>query len=259
MDLNPPPQDQRIGNILELSPQRVTAQDVEKARAEKEAAFIKLMDDMQASVETQGQWFVQLGQKKPITETQPVTTSGFMGLGIGKKTTDQEHIVGYNDDRALVLKAQTARQEYSSPIIDFTVVTRDGIFVIPFYKNEIDNPQSADANNTRRDYDILIALTSGKQTPDNSSRYDPHGTSYSAAIVSSHAFDSTKEGQTSWSSFITLKHPSDTGMPFEDFQIATKASIDLTESPHKQNMQQAVQQTQVASNAANMIQNLPPR
>lgn len=54
----------------QTSEKRITAQDAEQAKTEKEAAFSKLMDDMEDSVTEQGQYFVKLGGKTDAEDTR---------------------------------------------------------------------------------------------------------------------------------------------------------------------------------------------
>ncbi|HSX40372.1 MAG TPA: hypothetical protein VLF68_02045 [Candidatus Saccharimonadales bacterium] len=252
----PPPAEVAQPAAAEAPATRLTAADAERAKAEKEAAFTTLMDDMEASVEAQGQYFVKLGQKKPITETRPVTTSKFMGMG--KKTTDQETTVGYDDDRALILRAPIDKEVYGNARTDFIVVTPDGFRIIPFYKNDIDNPQSGSANYHKRNYDMVVALTSGTQTPDGSSRYGTNMRSTYKALVSDNGFDTNQEGKAKSYDYINLEEPDKMNIQ-EDFQSAVDASIRMTESPHRQHVEEATKQTQVATQATSMIRNLPPR
>lgn len=45
------------------APRRITAENVEQVRKEKEAIYSRLMDEMEASVLKQGQYFIKLGDK----------------------------------------------------------------------------------------------------------------------------------------------------------------------------------------------------
>lgn len=234
---------------VESAPKRATPQDVEQARAEKEAAYTQLMDEMEKSAETQGGYFVKLGQKKPITENRPVTTAKFMGFG--KTTTNREETVGYTDDRALILKATRTRKEpyIAGEVEEFVVVTPDGIKVIRFNHSEIDNPQSGDAINAKADYDRLKDLTSGKIMPDDSNRYQKPSeeSRRGPAIVISR--DRT----------VSLREPSTTSTVSGDFQNAIQESIKITESPFKKNVEDAVREKKVATDTIAAIHSLPPR
>ena len=105
---------------------RMTAEDAQRSRVEKEAAMSGLMDDMEASVETQGQYFIRLGDKVPLTQTQQETRSRILGL---VKTTERQVEVGLDDQRVLILNAMedgnyvNRGQRY----VEATMVTRDGI------------------------------------------------------------------------------------------------------------------------------------
>lgn len=235
-----------VHSSLESSSQRVTPQDVEQARAEKRAAFTKLLDDMEASVDTQGQYFVKLGQKRPITETRSVTTSRFLGLS--KTTKDEEQTVGYDDDRALILKASIKREVHGSPREDFIVITPDDVYIIPFYHNDIDNPNGDAAKSQRRDYDTMVALTTGKQTPDDASKYVKTGDWRGAVIKISSRFGAD----------IQLREPGTESFS-EDMRRAVEESISRTESPYKKHVEEAKRQQAVATDTAAMIRSLPSR
>jgi len=56
--------DEVPATATENSAQRITGEDVKKAKAEREAAYSELMDDMIASAETQGEFFVKIGEKE---------------------------------------------------------------------------------------------------------------------------------------------------------------------------------------------------
>lgn len=244
--------------LPELSPNRVTAQDVERARAEEKAAYTQLMDAMEASVGTQGPYFVKLGQKRPINQVRRDTTAGFMGLG--KRTSEREETVGYEDDRALILKAPITHEWAGTTPEDFIVVTPDGIFAIRFYHSEIDNPASGDQQSKRSNYDTIIALISGKQTPDDSSRYVGRqaGDWRGSKIESSRKFGAAAEGERSWPSSIGLTELN-AAIVSESFQHAVRESINVTESPNKKHVEEAVVQKKLAEGAATMIGSLPPR
>lgn len=261
MEPIPPKSPSAVGaapQLPELSPDRVTAQDVERVRAEERAAYTQLMDAMEASVETQGSYFVKLGQKRPITQVRQETTPGFMGLG--RKTNEREETVGYEDNRALILKAPITHEWAGTTPEDFIVVTPDGIFAIRFYHSEIDNPANGDQRSKRSNYDTIIALTSGKQTPDDSSRYVGRqaGDWRGSKIESSRKFGAAAEEERPWLSSIGLTELN-AAIVSESFQHAVRESINVTESPNKKHVEEAVAQKKLAEGAATMIGSLPPR
>lgn len=242
---------QATRNFLESSPQRVTPQDAERARQEKRAAHIKLMDDMEGSIATQGQYFTKIGQKKPITETRQGTTGGI--LGIGKKPVEHEEVIGYEDDRALILKAHMKGKQWDVEREEFTVVTPDGIFVIPFHTTEIENPQDSYQRDSKKSYDTLVAFTTGMQVPSEKCKYGPREhTRPQLEIV-------PQEG--SWPTYIQLEEFPDERKPnlMEEFQHVVGESIRMTESPHKQNFESATAQAKVAVEASTFVKGLPPR
>ncbi len=121
----PPP------TLPDAESKRLTAEDAVKSVAEKEAAMSKLMDDMEASVETQGQYFVRLGGKVPLTSTQQETRSRF--LGVGKKTIDTEVEAGVDDQRVLLLRSLKKSTENIRPYEEATTITKDGIKTVGMY------------------------------------------------------------------------------------------------------------------------------
>lgn len=238
--------DTNLQGSLEASPRRVTPQEVEKARTEKRAAMTKLLDDMEVSVDSQGQYFVKIGEKKPITEVRQVTTSKFMGLG--SKTTDQEEVTGYEDTRAFILKAPVKRDYSGSEVQIFYIVTPDDIYATSYYTSEVNNPDTS-LNNPRikQVYDTLMALTKGDQTADDSWKYirPDEGEEWRRRI---QAPDFS----------ISLYTP-DVATISTEFQQAITESINMTESPYKQQAAEAREHTQVATDMASMIRSLPPR
>lgn len=238
----------------------MTQQDVEQARAERVAANNRLMDEMEKSVETQGDWFVKLGTKRPITQSRQVTTGGVMG--IGRKTIEQQETVGYDDDRALILKA-TRVIEGSYPSEQFIVVTPDGIMAVPFYHSDIDNPKSDKARGKLADYQVLKDLTSGKVKPTDLNKYVKKDKSRAWArprIVIPVSVSIL--GEATIPRQIDLEEPNQfSSSPFtsEDFGNVVQESIKLTESPFKKNVEVAKQETQLATNAVASIRSLPPR
>lgn len=247
----------------EISTRRFTAEDVERAKAEKAAAYSKLMDDMEASVESQGQWFVKLGEKKPITQTQQVTQSGGF-LGTRKTLVDREVTTGHDDSRALVLKAisrvnsfKGQEGESTHEQQEFTVVTPDGIFVAPFYNSEIENPQIDYARDHQRQFGALKDLVAGVAEPTKESKYAVH--SFENGNVSSRI--ALNSGDLGAYSGIQLTEPVRYNISFgpEDFQKRVQESIALTESPHKVNVEKANAQTELAKSAVNIVSTLPPR
>lgn len=248
----PPRPDSPLG--VEQSPQRVTAEDVRKAEAEQKETFSKLMDDMEASVASQGQWFVKLGDKKPITETQQTTESrGF--LGTKKTTVDREVTTGYDDSRVLVLRAISTVNPYGQEQREFTVVTPDGFFVAPFYTSELDDASEGYRKDEQAKFNMLKELTTGAKEPTEEMQYSTstadNGNVWRRVIqlTGSHNRD------------INLDYPNRHDLKFslEDFQRRIQESIALTETPHKANAEAAQAQTELATSAADMIRTLPPR
>lgn len=257
--LPPRPPDQLTPVPPVESAPRIGPQDAEKAKQEKEKAFTKLMDDMEKSAETQGQYFVRFGKKEPITETRQGTTSGF--LGMGKKPIETQETIGYRDSRALLLKAPIKGETSGSQFTQFVVATPDGIFGVTFYDSEVGNPQSGAAQAKKAEYDLLTSLTTGKQTPDSSSHYSTTST-WSRSLTSTNGFNSANEGQGQWASNIILSSLHETGNkePVDQlFQKAVQESIAITESPFRARVEEANRDKQVAVSASNIISSLPPR
>lgn len=252
------------GSISPLEPtqQRVVPEgerrtgpvDVEHARDAERAANEKLLDEMEASVDTQGPWFVKLGSKKPITETHQATK----GRLWNKRTVDTEETVGYDDDRAFILKAQVANDVYGKPRTDFLVVTPDGILVRGFYSDEIENPDSNVARESKREYQALKNLVDGKIKPDASSQF--YHDNWSAGISSIRDFNESGEERPLNTKIRFQPIGELAGSPtMEDFQKAVQESVAKTESPHKANVEVANQRARLATEAASMVRSLPPR
>lgn len=129
----PPPKDADLSVDSNASPEspekRITAEDAANAKAEKEAAMTNLMDEMEASVETQGQWFVKLGTKIQLTDIQREARSRLFGLG--KKTVERQVEAGFDDQRVLLLRSVVEGMEgvgdKAHKYKEYTMVTRAGI------------------------------------------------------------------------------------------------------------------------------------
>ncbi len=240
---------QGLGDVVESSAKRVTGEDVEQARAKEREAYSKLMDNMEASVETQGQWFVKLGARAPITETRQATESKFMG--IGKRIVDREETVGYDDNRALILKARDRNDKFGVDQEEFTVVTSDGIFVAPFYTSELNDTATRRFDNVRDKHAILVNLTTGGRKPESSSySTKPRYGGTAPHIVLDVLRDDSRDNS------VDLKRGD---LTTEDFQKRVQESIALTESPHKANLEKANNRLELASTAADLVSALPPR
>ncbi len=228
-----------------------TSKDAEAVRAEERAIMGKLLDDMETTVDTQGQYFVPLGQKKPISAFMPVTKpGGFMGLG--SKTTEEQQTVAHVDNRAYILKAPITRDSNGSEYKQFFVVTPDGIFKTKFFFTREVNPPDTSHNPhpSKSEYDTFIALTTGKEF----------------SLDEFAGYNKPKEYHTYHNPMVrfTDHYGSQLSKPDPDtfnadFQEAVKKSIEMTESPYKKQVAEAKQQIQVATAAANMIRSLPPR
>lgn len=232
------------------SEKRITAEDAEKSRVEKEAAMSKLMDDMEASVETQGQYFIRLGDKVPLTQTQQESRPGFFGIGTKRMKIEAES--GVEDKRVLILNALGESQGIASGkgYVEATLVTRDGIKTLRMQED----PNKL--GNYGLTYATIEKLKSGaKPSPEA-------GFSVSESGDRNIAFGYVDEAN----------HPNYTtvgvsefrgAMPFggtpEDFQGLVRKSIDKTESPHKKIVENNTAEAQLATSAAEAIRALPPR
>ncbi len=240
---------QELQNVTDASPQGATAEDAERAKAEKKAEATQLMDDMEASAETQGQYFVKIGQKKPITETREKTTGLFK-----KTTTPYEETVGYEDERALILKAPVAHDVYGTQREDFVVATPDGLHVMGYYRSEIDNPQSGNAKRNKAEYDFLVALTKGGKVP---GPYSGFVRESKATWMKDYLKFSGDTEDDFRSSFFQLKKGGvDIGSVFQE---SVQKSIAMIESPHKANIDREAADKNVIANSRNIISSLPPR
>jgi len=114
------------------SEKRVTAEEAAKSKAEKEMAMSALMDDMEKSVETQGQWFIKLGARISLTKIQQETRS--ILLGIGKKTVEKQVEAGFEDQRVFLLRSVVEGTEEiegeAHKYRDYTMITRVGILTL---------------------------------------------------------------------------------------------------------------------------------
>lgn len=231
--------DQAFKNSIEGQPQRVSAEDADKARAEKEAQATKLMDDMEASAEAQGQYFVKLGEKKPITEPRERQT-GFLG----RKTETYDETVGHEDTRALILRAPVTHEFSGTQRTDFIVATPDGLRVLAYY------PDSQNMQD-RPEYDFISAFTKGEKVPGQYSKFTRNGnTWYKTGLEFS-------DKESGYPTNIRLESaPPDV---LEIFQESLQKSIAMVEPPHAKNAQQAIADTKVIQGADSMIGGLPPR
>jgi len=240
--------------VPESSTQRLTAQDVERASAEARVANIQLMDDMEESVSTQGQWFVRVGDRKPITETQQEIKSGGF-LGTRKTTVDKEVTTGYDDNRALILRAVSETNQYGIGGQDFTVVTPDGILTARFYTSEVGEDRTRNGRDSAHhaaQYDQLQKAVSGDTEA-------TRGLEYKTIVLENGGVHRSLESDSIGHGYngISLKEPTD--LSPEDFQNRVQESIALTESPHKANVEAAQAKTELATAAVSMIRALPPR
>lgn len=242
------------------SAQRITPADVERAKAEKEAAFTALMDRMEASVETQGQYFVRVGQKVPLTEVQSETRSRFMGLK--KESFDRDVEVGFDDQRVLILNTdEMGEKGYLGEggrrrnTREFTMITPDGIKTLSL-QEETDGKYGQVA-------ETIDKLRNGRQPAPGSGFVRLEGdTSYIKIgwLPDPKQYDVHKapgeEGKISVGRYGEARQFAGSA---EDFQARIQRSIDETESPHRKVVEETSTQRQLANSAAEMISNLPPR
>ncbi len=229
------------------SDKRMTTEDAEKSKAEKETAMSKLMDEMEASVETQGQYFIRLGDKVPLTQTQQETRSRFLGLG--KKTIDTEVESGVDDQRVLILNALENSRNVNVRSIEASMVTRDGIKIVRM--EEI----SGKPGDFGQVYDIIGKLRGGSKPSGGT------GLLVSKFGVKQIKLYINEAGNTAGTTLSVSDYSEATpfkGTP-EEFQDTVRKSIDQTESPHKRVVEENTADAQLANSAAEMIRTLPPR
>jgi len=242
-------------NLNRAEGRSVTAKDVEQARLKEKKANIQLMDDMEGSVKTQGEWFVKLGKKSPITEQQTTQQSRFMGLG--NKEVSKEVTTGYDDNRALVLKAIARIDDGGIEEQEFTVVTADGIFVAPFFTSSLNTETNNNSENQRK-FQALKALTEDTSGVPSAMEYKTisNDTGYPIRKISLDSHEGTYGG-------ITLVDPVDrhSGSMFnaEVFDQRVRESIAKTESPYKKQLKAVEEKAELSSRAAVVINSLPPR
>jgi len=245
--LTPPPAE---------SAQRITPTDVEQAKAEKESAMSKLMDEMEASVETQGQYFVRIGNKVPITEAQEETRPRILGLG--QKVSGREVEVGSDDQRVLILNADEVGKsdDYSGVTARrvFTMVTPDGIKTLRLERDKHGKYGPV--------AETIDKLRDGRQPAPGSGFVRLEGGS---ALVKIGYLSDPKKYDVNKSPGVghISVGPFSEARPFagstEDFQERIQRSIDKTESPHKKAAEETSAQTELAKSAAEMVRALPPR
>lgn len=237
----------------------ITAQDAERAKAEKEAEFSKLMDTMEESVATQGQWFVKAGEKTPVTQKREETSRGFLGI---RKTSEIEEKVGYKDTRALILRATKAISDSDNPdrltAREYTVVTRGGIGTFT-----LEDLKEGDTTSSKKwiALGVMDRLYSGA-TPE----YADAGIGYTEAMEGKlpTVKIGTRLGVTPEDYYDESKRtaviPIQMGtLSTEDFQTRMQGSIELTESPHKAAAESYTKEASLARSATSIIQDLPPR
>lgn len=242
------------------SAQRITPTDVERTKAEKKAAYTALMDQMEASVETQGQYFVRVGQKVPITEVQSETRSRFMGLK--KESFPRDVEVGFDDQRVLILNADEYGKynDYSEGATtpretrELTMITPDGIKTLQLKEDGIDKD--------KRLAETIDKLRAGRQPTPGSGfvrlersnaliriGYLPDPKQYDV---------NTAPGVENISAGLYGEAQQFAGSA-EDFQERIQKSIAKTEAPHKKAFEETSAQTELANSAAEMVRTLPPR
>jgi len=238
-----------ITDSVETAGQVVKPEDVKKAKAEKDVASTKLLDDIEESVEQQGEWFVKVGNKKPIKETQAVTERH--GLLRRKRTEDREVTTGYTDTRALVLRSMDTETDGGKrEILVFTIVTPDGIAVKRFYKQQVENGREDDYENEKQEYRALKNLIGEEKPADESSE---------ASSSAFQGYDGVSVQLRGRMSVSLVGHLRSNQVTLEDFQKRVQESIRITESPHKRNLKTAQAQTELATGASSAITSLPPR
>lgn len=217
------------------------------------------MDQMEASVETQGQYFVKVGQKVPLTEVQSETRSRFLGLG--KKTIDTEAESGFDDQRVLILNADelgkyndyTEEKGASRKIREFTMVTPDGIKTLSLQER----------TGGQKVAEIIDELRNGRQPAPGSGfmRSEGGNTSISIGYLPDPEQHDVNESSPEVVSIRAGLYAD--ARPFagsaEDFQARIQRSIDQTESPHKKVAEETSRETELANSAAEMVGALPPR
>lgn len=251
-----------IADSIGEGSRRVTAQDVEAARAKEEEASTALLDAMEASVEQQGQWFVPVGEKKPITETRDVEQKrGF--LGRKTETVPVEQTVGHEDTRAFIMKAPFEHKVYGQPRTDFIVVIPKGIFSAQFYDSEINKDHPGEGG-TRydREYQLVKGLAEGtlKLDPEES-RYIPERGQQRdiLQLVARDVYGKYIPSVELHLNRASQRYESEPEFDSQALKGVIEASIAKTETPHKANFERAQEDVQLAQDAAGLIPSLPPR
>lgn len=233
-DMNPEasqPFDTATPTLADAESKRLTAEDAEKSKVEKEAAMSALMDEMETSVETQGQYFIKLGDKVEV-ET------------------------GVDDQRVLLLRRLEDTKEWDpgDRNTEATVVTKGGIKTIILSRKMLGN---LDTN-----YDAVRELIDGRTPAEGTGfKMSDYG---SPEIIIGYIPDGEKGNAEAKP--VTIKISAGeygSAQSFkgssEDFQTRVRKSIDQIESPHKRIVGNDTAEAQFANSAAGFIQNLPPR
>ena len=197
------------------------------------------MDQMETSVETQGQYFVRLGGKIPLTQTQQET----------------EVETGVDDQRVLILNALGDDVGFSNRkrYVEATMVTRDGIKIV-----------GADEINTISDFglafDIIRKLKAGNKLAEGTGlTVSESGGKQRKQIILGYINEAGESITTAISASGALAGAKPFSGTPEEFQSRVKKSIDQAESPHKMAIEKTSAQTKLANSAAEMISVLPPR
>lgn len=228
---------------------RITAEDAEKSQAEKEAAMSKLMDEMEASVETQGQYFIRLGDKVRSTEETQQEHQRIFGLG--RKTMGAVVETGIDDRRVLILNALEDGGSDRNRYREVTMVTRDGIKTVRMPEH----PQQG-IDNFGPAYNIIKNLKSGAR-PSREAGFSVLESGNRHIALGYMTEDDKRDNASFAVSDFSGAIPFG-GTP-EDFQGLVKKSIDQTESPHKRVVEKNTAEAQIATSASGFIQSLPPR
>lgn len=192
------------------------------------------MDQMEASVETQGQYFIKLGDKVPLIQNASETETGV------------------DDQRVLVLNAlgDDVGFDNRKRYVEATMVTRDGIKIVGM--DEING-----IGNFGLAFDIIRKLKAGSKLAE--------GTGFSVfesgrkEIQLGYINEAGKPVVTALSAFDAISEAKPFSGTLEEFQSRVKKSIEQTVSPHNAIVENNAVETQLATSAADMIGALPPR
>lgn len=237
-----PPSSQNVEPSVSSLDRRISLEDAQKAETRNRQQWIEVMDNLEASTETQGRYFVKFGLRSEDPD---------------------------EDSRALVLiephlesrpsTKRFFRSVENKPDRVYVVITRDGPKRIVFHEEHFGEEGTESYQN-----DFAQDLIWTSEHPEKSLSYEPYeprsrlgySTEHSTVNVAFYSGPEIRGGSPMY--FITsfdLGDIADQGI----VQDVIKKSIERCESPNKARVEKANQNSALAAELKNMIGSLPPR